>query len=59
MTIDEVIQAFTEAKEELGGDYEARLQVCCNGNVDFLTIDNILYSKIFGLRFEIDKPPVV
>jgi len=57
MTIDEVIQAFTEAKEDLGGDYEAKLHVVCNGNGDFLTIDTILYSKIFGLRLEVDTPP--
>jgi len=56
MTIDEIITAMTQAKDELGGDYDVRLKVCCGNDCDFLNIESIAYSKIFGLRIEVNDP---
>jgi hypothetical protein len=56
MTIDEMIEALNATRKELGGDEPVRLHISCNGKGDFLDIDNLRYSKIFGLRCECDAP---
>ncbi len=56
MTIDEMLVGLTAAKEELGGDTPLTLHINCNGNGDFLSIDNLAYSKIFGLRCDVEAP---
>jgi hypothetical protein len=56
MTIDEMIQALTDAKKDLGGDEEFRLHVNCNGYGDYLTVSDLVYSKIFGLRCDVSTP---
>jgi len=35
MNIDDFITSMTQAKDELGGDYDVRLHVCCGNKCDF------------------------
>ncbi len=56
MTIDEMIEALQDVKEELGGDEQLRIHINCNGKGDFLDINNLMYSKIFGLRCDTNAP---
>lgn len=56
VTINHMIDMLTQAKEELGGDTECRLHISCNGKADYVELDNLSYSKIFGLSTEIRAP---
>jgi hypothetical protein len=56
MTIDQMIESLIRAKKELGGDEELRLHINCNGKGDFVDIDNLEYSKIFGLSCDVKAP---
>lgn len=56
MKLDGLIAALTEAKKELGGDIDIRLDVECQGKADMVDIISVSHSKIFGLHMEIGTP---
>ena len=56
ITIDDVITALQDSKEEHGGDTEIRIALSCNGNADCVEIENVVFSKVFGLRLEVSPP---
>ncbi|MCP5006583.1 MAG: hypothetical protein GY941_21975 [Planctomycetes bacterium] len=56
MTIDEMLVALTKAKEDLGGDEEFRLHICCKGKGDYVTVGDLTHSKHFGLRCDVTAP---
>lgn len=55
-TINEVIEALQSLKEAHGGETDITVALHCQGNADYVEIENITSSKIFGVRFEVSPP---
>lgn len=56
MTIDGLVKALQEARNDIGGDTESRIHLTCNGNGDFVDILEVSNSKIFGFSIEVSEP---
>jgi hypothetical protein len=56
ITIDQMIEVLQKAKKDLGGNEELLLHINCNGLGDFISINELSYSGLFGLHIDINPP---